>query len=109
MLFARSSVVTAAKAYGLQAIDMVCINYLDMEELEKESREGREIGFDGKVSLLSTNCKLYEFEQQHLICWADFQPPFIASDSPKSSFDNSILVLTIGERDIKSSGNTRTV
>jgi len=53
MLFARSSVVTVAKAYGLKAVDLVCTQYKGegaIEALREESREGRELGFDGKVS-----------------------------------------------------------
>lgn len=53
MLFARSSVVTVAKAYGLKAVDLVCVQYKGEAAerlLREESREGRELGFDGKVS-----------------------------------------------------------
>ncbi|GAA6015472.1 hypothetical protein JCM11491_004363 [Sporobolomyces phaffii] len=54
MLFARSSVVTAAKAYGLKAVDLVCVQYKGQaaeETLREESREGRELGFDGKQAI----------------------------------------------------------
>ena len=73
MLYPRSQIVTAAKAYGLQAIDLVshltvsllehrhpqtrtlltrkvCVNYKDEAALQEESEEGRRLGFDGKVS-----------------------------------------------------------
>lgn len=100
MLFARSLVVTTAKAYGLQAIDLVCINYLDMEELEKESREGRELGFDGKVGHFFT--RIY-------ITSADSQSSLIASHSPESSRDNSILLLADRERNIESSSSAGAV
>jgi hypothetical protein len=54
MLFARSSIVTVAKAYSLKAVDLVCVQYKGEkaeETLRDESKEGRELGFDGKVSL----------------------------------------------------------
>lgn len=53
MLFARSSVVTHAKAYGLSAIDLVRTSYKGPEALkglQQEAEEGRRLGFDGKVS-----------------------------------------------------------
>ncbi|GAA5833027.1 hypothetical protein JCM3766R1_000403 [Sporobolomyces carnicolor] len=54
MLFARSSVVTVAKAYGLKAVDLVCVQYKGEAAerlLREESREGRELGFDGKQAI----------------------------------------------------------
>jgi len=41
-------VVLHAKAHGLQAIDMVQINYNDAELLQRESKEGFEMGYTGK-------------------------------------------------------------
>lgn len=49
LLYPRSRLVTTAKAFGLQAIDLVCVNYNDKEVLREESEEGRGLGFDGKV------------------------------------------------------------
>lgn len=40
-----------AKAYGLQSIDMVCIDYKDRGYLEEECRDGHELGFDGKQAV----------------------------------------------------------
>ncbi|ORY21373.1 Pyruvate/Phosphoenolpyruvate kinase-like domain-containing protein [Naematelia encephala] len=51
MLYARSKLVTTAKAFGLQAIDLVCVNYKDPEALRIESEEGRRLGFDGKQAI----------------------------------------------------------
>eukprot|EP00127_Corallochytrium_limacisporum_P002117 Clim_evm11s108 gene=Clim_evmTU11s108 len=51
MLYARSVMVTHAKAYGLQAIDMVHINFRDIEGLQKECQNGREMGFTGKQAI----------------------------------------------------------
>ena len=45
---ARSAVVTYAAAFGLQAIDMVHIDFQDIESLRKESREGAQMAFAGK-------------------------------------------------------------
>lgn len=66
MLYARSAIVTAAKAYGLKAIDLVrdlrlaiarkltsslqvCVQYKDFDVLREECEEGHRFGFDGKV------------------------------------------------------------
>lgn len=48
LLLARQSVVVAAKAYKLQAIDCVYIDYKDEEGLAKQSEEGARWGFTGK-------------------------------------------------------------
>ncbi len=48
LLYARQSVVAHAKAFNLQAIDIVRINYKDMEGLQREAAEGAEMGFTGK-------------------------------------------------------------
>jgi citrate lyase beta subunit len=37
-----------AKAFGIDAIDMVCIDFRNMEALETEAQEGRMFGFSGK-------------------------------------------------------------
>ncbi|WVQ98422.1 hypothetical protein IAU59_005545 [Kwoniella sp. CBS 9459] len=51
LLYPRSKLVTTAKAFGLQAIDLVCVNYKDKEALREESEEGRRLGFDGKQAI----------------------------------------------------------
>ena len=51
MLYARSRLVTVAKAYGLQAIDMVHIDFRNIDDLERECQEGREMGFTGKQAI----------------------------------------------------------
>ncbi|EFA79538.1 citrate lyase subunit beta-like protein [Heterostelium album PN500] len=51
LLYARSSVTTHAIAHGLQAIDMVCINYKDPEYLRREVQEGIRMGFHGKQAI----------------------------------------------------------
>lgn len=47
-LFARSTIVNAAKAAGLQALDSVFSDVDDDEGLRQSSLEARAIGFDGK-------------------------------------------------------------
>lgn len=57
LLYPRSRLVTAAKAFGLQAIDLVCTQYKSPDVLREESEEGKRLGFDGKVSLsLCSHC-----------------------------------------------------
>lgn len=48
VLFARSAVVNACGAYGLQPIDMVFIDFNDDAGLEQECLRGRQLGFVGK-------------------------------------------------------------
>lgn len=51
LLFPRAHMATIAKAYGLQAIDMVCIDFKDVANLQDESLEGRNLGYDGKQAI----------------------------------------------------------
>ena len=44
----RSEVVTHAAAFGLQAIDMVYIDFQDSEGLQVQATQGAHLGFDGK-------------------------------------------------------------
>jgi len=48
VLYARSAVVTAAAAYGLQAIDIVTIDFRDVEKIRQESLFGARMGYTGK-------------------------------------------------------------
>lgn len=48
LLLARQSVLTAASAFGLQAIDMVAIDFTDLEALAVEAAFGAGLGFTGK-------------------------------------------------------------
>ncbi len=48
LLYARQATVTAAAAYGLQAIDIVNIDYHDLEPLRREAEFGARLGFSGK-------------------------------------------------------------
>ncbi|WFD29406.1 hypothetical protein MSPP1_000415 [Malassezia sp. CBS 17886] len=51
LLYPRSHIVTVAKAFGLQAIDMVCIDYKDAAYLAEECEDGAGLGFDGKQAI----------------------------------------------------------
>ncbi|GAM26223.1 hypothetical protein SAMD00019534_093980, partial [Acytostelium subglobosum LB1] len=63
LLYARSHVVNHAIASGLQAIDMVCINYKDPDYLRREASEGIRMGFHGKQAIhpnqIDIICELY--------------------------------------------------
>ncbi len=48
VFYARSAVVLAAAAFGLQAIDMVSIDFRDIEALRAEARFGAQLGYVGK-------------------------------------------------------------
>lgn len=48
LLYARQKVVATSKAFGLQAIDLVYIDYKDTDGLRRQAREGALMGFTGK-------------------------------------------------------------
>ncbi|EPY72991.1 citrate lyase beta-like protein [Camelus ferus] len=48
ILYARQKIIVVAKAFGLQAIDLVFIDFRDGEGLLRQSREGAAMGFTGK-------------------------------------------------------------
>ena len=48
LLFARSAVVAACAAYGLQAIDMVTVDFRDLERTRSEAAFGAQLGYTGK-------------------------------------------------------------
>lgn len=48
VFYARSAIVTYAAAFNLQAIDMVSVDFRDMEKVKLEARQGAEMGFGGK-------------------------------------------------------------
>ncbi|KAM6986762.1 citramalyl-CoA lyase, mitochondrial [Aplochiton taeniatus] len=48
LLYARQKVVVTTKAFGLQAIDLVYIDYKDGDGLRQQAREGALMGFTGK-------------------------------------------------------------
>ena len=48
LLYARQAVVTVCAAFGIQAIDIVAIDYKDLESLRLEAEFGAGLGFSGK-------------------------------------------------------------
>lgn len=48
LLYARSRLVMYCAAYGLQAIDLVTVNFKDLEVLEREAAQGAQLGYVGK-------------------------------------------------------------
>ncbi len=48
LLTARSLLVMHAAAFGLQAIDMVTVDFRDLDRVRREARAGAELGYSGK-------------------------------------------------------------
>ncbi|XP_063699127.1 citramalyl-CoA lyase, mitochondrial-like [Culicoides brevitarsis] len=48
ILYARQRIVTVAKAFDLQAIDMVYTDYTNLEGLKAQAKEGAKFGYTGK-------------------------------------------------------------
>jgi citrate lyase beta subunit len=48
LLYARSRLVMYASAFGLQAIDLVTVNFREPEVLEREAAVGAQMGYSGK-------------------------------------------------------------
>ncbi|XP_065163764.1 citramalyl-CoA lyase, mitochondrial-like [Atheta coriaria] len=48
IIYARQKLVNVAKAFGLQAIDIVHINYKDLNALEEQCKQGMRMGYTGK-------------------------------------------------------------
>ena len=51
LLFARSALVTASKAFGLEAIDSPCLDLKDDARLRSEAQAARNLGFTGKLAV----------------------------------------------------------
>ncbi len=51
VFYARSAVVTHAAAFGLQAIDTLCIDFNDEAALIKDAQFGVQMGFSGKLAI----------------------------------------------------------
>ena len=48
LYYPRAAIVTAAKAFQLQAIDLVCTEFKNKEKLQNECENGWRMGFTGK-------------------------------------------------------------
>ncbi|RXN01050.1 Citrate lyase subunit beta-like protein, mitochondrial [Acipenser ruthenus] len=73
LLYARQKVVVTAKAFGLQAIDLVYIDYQDEEGLRRQSREGALMGFTGKQVIHPNQIKIVQeeyFPSSEKVKWA---------------------------------------
>ncbi|XDV30354.1 hypothetical protein PO909_033289 [Leuciscus waleckii] len=62
LLYARQKVVVTTKAFGLQAIDLVYIDYKDVEGLRQQAREGTLMGFTGKQVIHPNQIKAVQEE-----------------------------------------------
>ena len=51
LLYARSSILHAARAAGIDAFDTPWFEYLDLDGLETSARRARLLGFDGKTAI----------------------------------------------------------
>ena len=52
VLYARSRVVLAARAFGLQALDQVFVNIRDDDGFRRDSEMGRQLGYSGKMCIV---------------------------------------------------------
>ena len=52
VLYARSRVVLAARAAGLQALDLVFVNIRDDEGFRRDAQVGRQLGYSGKMCIV---------------------------------------------------------
>ncbi|KAA1479023.1 beta subunit of citrate lyase [Dentipellis sp. KUC8613] len=76
LLYARSKIAAAAKAFRLEAIDMVgsfffvntpflhrlevCVNYKDLNYLKEECQDGRRLGYTGKQAIHPSQVKVIQ-------------------------------------------------
>ena len=51
LMYTRQRMLCAAKAFGLDSIDLVCIDFKDDDVLFKEALEGSQMGFTGKQAI----------------------------------------------------------
>ena len=51
LFYARSAVVIACAAYGLQAIDMVTVDFRDLDRVRSEAEFGAQLGYAGKQTI----------------------------------------------------------
>ncbi|CAE6428471.1 unnamed protein product [Rhizoctonia solani] len=61
LLYPRSQMATAAKAFGIQCIDMVCVNYQDTPVLRDECEEARRLGYDGKQAIHPSQVEIIQW------------------------------------------------
>ncbi|KAG1804005.1 citrate lyase beta subunit [Suillus variegatus] len=84
LLYVRSQIATAAKAFGLDAIDMVCVNYKDLDYLKDECEDGRRLGFNGKQAIHPTQVDI--IHSTFVPTEKDSPPMEVAHSSQKGAF-----------------------
>lgn len=87
LLYARQKVVVTTKAFGLQAIDLVYIDYKDVEGLRRQAREGALMGFTGKDLCTS--------QQSLCICILTSRPCCTSTDFPQLPVASCIQTLQV--------------
>ena len=73
LAYARQHIITNASAFGIQAIDIVHIDYRDLDSLRVEGKEGAEMGYTGKQIIHPTQIEVVHqafTPAQHEIDWA---------------------------------------
>lgn len=58
VLYARAHVALAARAHGREALDLVTIDVRDEAQFEKDAREGRAMGYTGKMCITPRQIEL---------------------------------------------------
>ena len=59
VFYGRSTVVTAAAAYGLEAFDMVYLDLHDLSGLEKDTLFARQMGYTGKMAIHPSQIEVF--------------------------------------------------
>ncbi|XP_055372344.1 citramalyl-CoA lyase, mitochondrial-like [Condylostylus longicornis] len=73
ILYARQKIVLTAKAFGLQAIDMVYINFKDLDGLKLQCLEGSKMGYTGKQTIHPAQVPIVQeafMPAKHKVEWA---------------------------------------
>lgn len=60
LMYARQSVVTHAAAYNMQSIDMVYINFNNLDGLTRNAQQGADLGFTGKQVIHPKNIEIVQ-------------------------------------------------
>ena len=66
LIYARQRIVTVAKAFGLQAIDMVHIDFKDLEGLRAQSEYSAKMGFTGKQVIHPSQIEIVQNSYRYL-------------------------------------------
>jgi citrate lyase subunit beta-like protein len=62
LLYPRQKVASVAAAYGMQAIDLVCIDFKSLQILREECKEGKDWGFTGKQAIHPDQVEIIQTE-----------------------------------------------